>query len=166
MDKQIMELNSLRKYEVKMLVRLDKEFSDITYIPTSSLAMQIAELCKRNHQYRNPEDMLHNRPYYDHQQQIKDFDQSSLGNSKHLKDNPELLAKLQAEMERRKKTEVDSVEKRKRDTELRQQEQMQEKIRSVSVDPKAVQSMLKTNGSSQSNVHNAHEVLLMLKNNN
>lgn len=65
-DKQIAELAALRKYEIKMLVRLDKEFSDITYVPASSLAMQIAEICKRNHQKRNPEDMHHLRPYYDH----------------------------------------------------------------------------------------------------
>lgn len=67
-DKQIAELASLRQYEIKMLIRMDKEYSDITYIPTSSLGMQIAELCKRNHQYRDPEDAKHNRPYYSYEQ--------------------------------------------------------------------------------------------------
>ena len=66
-ERQIAELARLRQYEIKMLVRLDKEYSDITYIPTNSLGMQIAELCKRNHQHRNPEDELHGRPYYDYE---------------------------------------------------------------------------------------------------
>lgn len=58
-DKQIKELDALRKYEIKMLVRIDKEFSDITYVPTSSLGMIIDEICKRKHTKRNPEDALH-----------------------------------------------------------------------------------------------------------
>ena len=70
-EKQLAELESLRQYEIKLLIRMDKEYSDITYIPTNSLGMQIAELCKRNHQYRNPEDALHNRPYYDRDQIVK-----------------------------------------------------------------------------------------------
>ena len=104
-ERQIAELARLRQYEIKMLVRLDKEYSDITYIPTNSLGMQIAELCKRNHQHRNPEDELHGRPYYDYEQQIKQFDESSLGSSSRVESNPELLAKLQAEMGERKKRE-------------------------------------------------------------
>lgn len=90
-DRQIKELDALRKYEIKMLVRIDKEFSDITYVPASSLGEQIAEICKRNRQKRNPEDALHLRPYYDHAEQIKLFDESSLSQAKHLENNKELL---------------------------------------------------------------------------
>ncbi len=62
-----------------MLVRIDKEFSDITYVPTSSLAMQIAELCKKHHNVNyDDEEARHLRPYYNYEEQIKQFDQSSL----------------------------------------------------------------------------------------
>ena len=126
-----------------MLVRLDKEYSDITYIPTNSLGMQIAELCKRNHQHRNPEDALHGRPYYDHKQQIKQFDESSLGSSLRVESNPELLAQLQAEMdERKRKEKQDQEEKRRMQLEVEKRE-MQEKIRAVSADSAAIKNALK-----------------------
>ena len=66
-DKQTAELEALRKYEIKMLVRIDKEYSDITYVPTSSLKDLIDNLCKRNDDIRNPDDIKHNRPYYDYE---------------------------------------------------------------------------------------------------
>ena len=50
-----------------MLVRIDKEYSDITYVPTSSLKDLIDNLCKRNDDIRNPDDIKHNRPYYDYE---------------------------------------------------------------------------------------------------
>lgn len=67
----------MRKYEIKMLVRIDKEFSDITYVPTSSLGMMIDEICKRKHTKTNPEDALHLRPYYDYEETIAEFDKAS-----------------------------------------------------------------------------------------
>lgn len=78
-EKQVRELAALRKYEIKMLVRIDKEYSDVTYVPASSLGMQIDILCKRNNSKRSPEDIKHLRPYYDQAEQIKLFDESSLG---------------------------------------------------------------------------------------
>jgi len=91
-----------------MLVRIDKEYSDITYVPTSSLGELIAELCKKNHTKRNPEDALHNRPYYDYDERIKEFDASSYSKTKMIENNPELLAQLQAEMEKRKRQELEN----------------------------------------------------------
>ena len=81
-EKQIRELAALRKYEIKMLVRIDKEFSDVTYVPASSLGMQIDILCKRNNHKRTPEEIKHLRPHYDQAEQIKLFDESSLGQSR------------------------------------------------------------------------------------
>ena len=85
-----------------MLVRMDKEYSDITYVPTSSLGSQIDQLCKRNVVTRDPLEMLHNRPYYDHEEVKKEFDKASYGQSAHIENHPELAAKLAAELEQRK----------------------------------------------------------------
>ena len=50
-----------------MLVRMDKEFSDITYVPASSLGSQIDNLCKRDTNKKFGEDEAkHLRPYYDY----------------------------------------------------------------------------------------------------
>ena len=77
-DKQVSELDHLRQYEIKMLVRMDKEFSDITYIPTSSLGEQIAGIVKRDMRFHNSEEAKHGRPYYDYEEQVKLFDQSAV----------------------------------------------------------------------------------------
>ena len=113
-ERQIKELDALRKYEIKMLVRIDKEFSDITYVPTSSLGMIIDEICKRKHTKRNPEDALHLRPYYDYEETIKDFDKASNFQSEQIRDNPELLKKLQDEMAKRKRQEKEAEEEKLR----------------------------------------------------
>ena len=93
-DRQIQYLHSLRKYEIKMLVKLDKEFSDITYVPTSSLAMQLDILCKRTHTNKPAEDKTHDRPYYNYDEEIEAFDKSSAGKSAEIQKNPELLKQL------------------------------------------------------------------------
>lgn len=78
-DKQCFELEALRKYEIKMLVKMDKEFSDITYVPTSSLGSLIDQLCKRHNNVKfSDEEKEHLRPYYNYDEQIKQFDQSSI----------------------------------------------------------------------------------------
>lgn len=62
-----------------MLVRMDKEFSDITYVPASSLGSQIDNLCKRDTNKKFGEDEAkHLRPYYDYDEQIKNFDESNI----------------------------------------------------------------------------------------
>lgn len=59
----------MRKYEIKMLVRMDKEYSDITYVPTSSLGSMIDNLCKRHANIKfGEEEAKHNRPYYDYEE--------------------------------------------------------------------------------------------------
>ena len=74
-----------------MLVMLDKEYSDITYVPAASLKYQIDDLCKRTHVKRDPKEALHNRPYYDHAEQIKLFDESSISHkSRIIENDPEL----------------------------------------------------------------------------
>ena len=128
---------------------MDKEYSDITYIPTNTIGMQIAELCKRNHQYRNPEDALHNRPYYDRDQMVKQFDESAQGQISR-ESNPELLAKLQAEMDERKKKEQLETEERKLREQAAQKHLMDEKVRSVSVDHAALNAIRNNNSSSGS----------------
>lgn len=97
-----------------MLVRMDKEFSDITYIPTQSLGHQIDDICKRNVVTRDPLEKLHGRPYYDHEETKRDFDKSSAGQSHHIEAHPELAAKLQAEMKQRKQKEQRDLEERRR----------------------------------------------------
>ena len=61
-----------------MLVRMDKEFSDITYVPTTSLGEQIAGIVKRDMRFHNSEEAKHGRPYYDYEEQVKLFDQSAI----------------------------------------------------------------------------------------
>mmetsp|Transcript_9424 Transcript_9424/g.11543 ORF Transcript_9424/g.11543 Transcript_9424/m.11543 type:complete len:90 (-) Transcript_9424:374-643(-) len=87
-----------------MLVRMDKEYSDITYVPTSSLGSQIDELCKRHINKKfGEEEAKHLRPYYDYDEQVKLFDQSSISNKmKQIENNPELMAQLKAEREAQK----------------------------------------------------------------
>lgn len=125
-----------------MLVRIDKEFSDITYVPTSSLADMLSNLCKKHNNVKfDSEESLHLRPYYDYEEQIKQFDLSSL-KSQQIQDNPELIKKLQAEMEKRKQKELhDAAQKKKADQEIERQ-QLQEKRRSVAVDPNAIKSII------------------------
>ena len=78
-ERQIAELDALRKYEIKMLVRMDKEFSDITYVPTSSLGSLIDDLCKRHDNKKfGEQEAKHNRPYYDYEERVKLFDNSSI----------------------------------------------------------------------------------------
>ena len=78
-ERQIRELDALRKYEIKMLVRMDKEYSDITYVPASSLGSQIDNLCKRDNNKKFGEgEAAHLRPYYDYDERIKEFDESSI----------------------------------------------------------------------------------------
>ena len=48
---------------------------------------------------RDPLEMLHNRPYYDHEEVKKEFDKASYGQSAHIENHPELAAKLAAELE-------------------------------------------------------------------
>ena len=86
-DKQVAELDALRKYEIKMLVRIDKEFSDITYVPTSSLGSLIDTLCKRDSVNRL-EDEFKDRPYYNYDETIKQFDESAA--AKRVATDPEL----------------------------------------------------------------------------
>ena len=107
-------MDALRKYEIKMLVRMDKEFSDITYVPTSSLAMQIAELCKKHHNVRFADEAKHGRPYYNYEERIKEFDEASISKSKQIESNPELLKQLQAEMANRKEKERQELEDKRR----------------------------------------------------
>ena len=114
--KQIAELDALRKYEIKMLVRMDKEFSDITYVPTSSLGSLIDDLCKRHDNKKfGDEEAKHNRPYYDYDEAVKLFDQSSIAwKQQQIKNDPELQKKLQAEREAQLIQKKEEEESRKR----------------------------------------------------
>ena len=99
-----------------MLVRMDKEYSDITYVPASSLGSQIDNLCKRDNNKKFGEDeAAHLRPYYDYDERIKEFDESSIANRmKQIKNNPELMAQLKAEQEKKKLKEAKREEQRQR----------------------------------------------------
>jgi len=109
-EKQLAELHSLKKYEIKMLVRLDKEFSDVTYVPASSLAMQLSELCKKHNNTKFDEaEKRHSRPYYDYEEQVKLFDESSVSKIKAIETNPDLQKRLQAEIEQRKQIEQEHL---------------------------------------------------------
>ena len=78
-----------------MLVRMDKEFSDITYIPATSLGSQIDEICKRYENFEvSEEERKHNRPYYNYNEQIKLFDQSSSSKQREIQNNPLLMKQL------------------------------------------------------------------------
>ena len=90
-----------------MLVMLDKEYSDITYVPAASLKSQIDDLCKRTHVKRDPKEALHLRPYYDHDERIKEFDESAMSHqSKIIENNPELQAQMKAKMEEKRQKEL------------------------------------------------------------
>ena len=67
----------MRKYEIKMLVRMDKEFSDITYRPTKSLGAMMDNLCKRTPERQTAENKSHGRPYYNHEETIALFDKQA-----------------------------------------------------------------------------------------
>ena len=95
-------------------MRIDKEFSDITYSPAGSLREQIDELCKRyNNKKFSEEERKNLLPYYSYEDQKKLFDESSISKMKEIESNPELQKKLQAEMEERKRQERDNIERQR-----------------------------------------------------
>ena len=128
--KQIAELDALRKYEIKMLVRMDKEYSDITYVPTSSLGSMIDNLCKRHANIKfGEEEAKHNRPYYDYEEQVKLFDQSSISRKmEEIQNNPELQKRLQAEREASLQKERSAQDERKRQLEQAQARESQDRM--------------------------------------
>ena len=74
---------------------MDKEFSDITYIPATSLGSQIDEICKRYENFeQSEEERKHNRPYYNYEAQVKNFDESSFSKQKEIQNNPLLMKQL------------------------------------------------------------------------
>ena len=54
MEAEIKKMEYLRQFEIKLLIRLDKEFSDAFYVPVSSMTDALDILCKRPRDKSDP----------------------------------------------------------------------------------------------------------------
>ena len=141
LEVQLEYLRQVSKHDIKIFIRIDKEFPDLGYNPTHSLGEQIADLVKRYKNKRNPEDMDHGRPYYDYEDTINEFDKGATAKMDEIRNNPELRERLRREEAARKEQERLQAEQVARDRAELERKQALYKHQSVTVDPEAIKKL-------------------------